>query len=77
MVTYRSVHVLFTFIAVWVNVSKPMVREALGGRCVIRPARIIIKHLFIIIYSSFAPHGACGFDSASPSEAPVSVSWVH
>jgi hypothetical protein len=29
------------------------------------------------INSSFAPHRAQGFDSASPSEAPVSVSWIH
>jgi hypothetical protein len=38
---------------------------------------IIIIIIIIIIYSSFAPHGAQGFESASPSEAPVSVSWIH
>jgi hypothetical protein len=36
-----------------------------------------ITIIIIIIYSSFAPHGAQGFDSASPSEAPVSVSWIY
>jgi hypothetical protein len=34
-------------------------------------------YVIIITDSSFAPHGAQGFDSASPSEAPVSVSWIH
>jgi hypothetical protein len=41
------------------------------------PASEIIIIINLFIYSSFAPHGAYGFDSASPSEAPVSVSWIR
>jgi hypothetical protein len=38
---------------------------------------VVVIIIIIIINSSFAPHGAYGFDIASPSEAPVSVSWIH
>jgi hypothetical protein len=37
----------------------------------------VIYYYYYYYYSSFAPRGAEGFDSASPSEAPVSVSWIH
>jgi flagellar basal body-associated protein FliL len=38
---------------------------------------VVIIIIYLFIYSSFAPHGAQGFESASPSEAPVSVSGIH
>jgi hypothetical protein len=60
--------------------SLPCSRKPTIGPYPVRPIDPylpIIIIIIIIIYSSFAPQGAQGFDSASPSEASVSVSWIH